>query len=239
MTGTLAIDTLKSFHEIMSPEDFDEFIKGVDSEKLRAFPEVVEFMKAEKPWEKKDKEDEKEEKEEKEDPDEEKDEKKKGKKKEEEEEDEKAITPELIKGVEDRLNGKIDAVTTLLKAFLTSTESMDEIKKSVDSANEVLSKIAGMPAGTKALRSGASANFFEKSFGGETEQDDEGKKVLSVTQNKEVILKALEKGLEKAVDAELIRSYQDSIISYNGGGGMISKAAAFDLYDNYGIRLVN
>jgi len=81
--------------------------------------------------------------------------------------------------------------------------------------------------------------FFEKSFGGEAEKDDEGKKILSVTQNKEVIIKALETGLSKAVDAELIHSYQDSIISYNGGGGMIAKAAALDLYDNYGIRLVN
>jgi hypothetical protein len=231
MDGQLAINTLKSFHDIMSPEDFSEFIKGEDSEKLRAFPEVVEFMKGEKPWDKKEeKEEPREKKEEKEDDDEKGEEKKK-----EDDDDEKAVTPELIKGLEDKMNTKFDAVTNILKSFDNSDE-ISELKKSVDDVFNLLSKVAGMPQGTKAVRTG-SANFFEKSFGGAQEQDDDGKKILSVGRDKGVILKALESGMEKAVDPVLANAYGDSIINYNGGDGMIAKAVAMDLFENHGIRL--
>ena len=47
MDGKVALDTVKSFQEIMSSEDYTEFLKSEDSAKLRAFPEVQTFIKGE------------------------------------------------------------------------------------------------------------------------------------------------------------------------------------------------
>ena len=93
-----------------------------------------------------------------------------------------------------------------------------------------------MPLGTKAIKAGAAANFFEKALGGES-TDEDGKKILSVAFNKEAILKSLEDGMNKTTDPELKKSYEDSIVRYNGGGGMISREVAMDQLENFNVRL--
>jgi hypothetical protein len=244
MDGKLALDTIKSFKTIMPKEDYDEFLKSEDSAELRAFPEVTEFLKGEMPEQFKKKDDEGGEgKKEDEDEKGKKKEKEEGKKKEEEgegkkkeEEEEKAVTPELIKGLKDTMDEKFAAVTSLLKDNLGIESKMTELQKSVDAVTTLVEKIAGMPLGTKAIRSGVAANFFEKAFSGDQE-DDKGKRLLSVTMNKEVVLKSLEDGLNKAVDPELKKSYENSIVRYNGGGGTIDQAVAIDLFENHNVRL--
>lgn len=236
MDSKVALDTLKSFKEIMSPEDFKEFLKGEDSAKLRAVEEkeVQEFLKAEmgeEAEEGKKKDDESEE----------------GKKKDDDEskEEEKAISAEFMKGFGEELEAKIEAkfesklkgVTDLLKSLIPSLGEQTEIKKSVDSIKETLDKISDTPQGRKAVRTG-NANFFEKAFGGEEIKDESGKEVLSVSLNKEKVLKALEKGLSETKDEELTKAYESSIIRYNGGSGRIDQEAAVDLFEKHNIRLV-
>ena len=49
MDGKIALETIQSFKTLLSPEDYEEFLKGEDSAKLRAVPEVAEFVKAKEP----------------------------------------------------------------------------------------------------------------------------------------------------------------------------------------------
>jgi hypothetical protein len=228
MDGIAAVDVVKSFKELMSPSDYTEFLKSTDSEKLRAFPEVQELLKGEMPEQFKKKE--KEEKEEKpgdeeddKEPDDDEDDEKKDKGKPWEKE--KAIMSDMIKGLEDDLNTKT----------LETNDRIEALQKSLDDTLQLVAKIAGMPLGTKAVKTG-NANFFEKSFGA-TQKDDEGKTPLSVSLQKEAVLKALENGMSKCVEADLIKAYEDSIIRYNAGGGTISQVTAVDLFENHGIRL--
>jgi hypothetical protein len=220
MDGTVALDVLQSFKEIMTQDDFTEFVKGADSEKLRAFPEVTEFLKGEMPEQFKKKED-KEPKEKDEKPGDKEDDKESDE--DEDDEKEKAISSELIKGLQ--------------ADVLSSNEKVETLQKSIDTLTGIVSKLSGMPMGTKAVKSG-NANFFEKSFGAsEQNQDDDGKRVLSITTQKETVLKCLEDGLSKAQDTELVKAYENSIMRYNAGGGTISREAAVDLFENHGIRL--
>jgi hypothetical protein len=236
MDGITALDTLKSFKTLLSEEDFTEFVKGTDSEKLRAFSEVQEFLKGFDKEFIKEKEDGKDDEEDKEKEDKEEHEAGESKEKEDKEEKaEKAVTPEMLKGLQDEMNTKFKGVTEILKGF-GNDDKIAELQKSVDAVTSLVEKIAGMPLGTKAIKAGAAANFFEKSFGGEQE-DESGKKVLSVTMNKEQILKSLEDGMNKAVDPELKRSYEDSIVRYNAGGGTIAQPVAMDLFENFNIRI--
>lgn len=229
MDGKLALDTVKSFKEIMSPEDYDAFVKGEDSAKLRAFPEVQEFLKAEKEEEPPEPPEPPEEDEE----DEERPPKKSKKYREEEEdvdeeeneEEEKAFSISLAKGIADEINARLE-------------DELGELKKSVDSIKDLVEKVAGMPIGTKAIKAGATAQFLEKALGGNFQEDESGKKVLSVTRDKEAVLKALDNGLSKATDNELKKSYENSIMRYNAGGGSIDQEVALDLFEKHDIRLV-
>jgi hypothetical protein len=258
MDGKIALQTIESFKEIMSSEDFTGFLKSEDSEKLRAFPEVQTFIKGEKG------EDEDEESEE-EKTAREKKEKEEGGEEEEKPEMKKAledvelaksvlaekeaalnllkppvetkpVTSEMLKALEDSINTKFKSVTTILQKAVGSNEEIVELKKSVDDVLGIVGKIAGMPLGTKAIKAGAAANFFEKAFGGES-KDEDGKQILSVSLHKEEILKSLEDGMNKATDPELKKSYENSIMRYNGGGGTISREVAMDQLENFNVRL--
>lgn len=264
MDGKIALQTVKSFQEIMSKEDYTEFLKSEDSAKLRAFPEVQTFIKGEDGGE-----DENEENEEKKVAREKKEhESGESKKKEDEEEkpemkkaladvelaksvlaekeaalnllkpvtETKPVTSEMLKGFQDEINTKFKSVTDILQKSIGSLDEVAELKKSVDSITEIVTKIAGMPLGTKAIKAGAAANFFEKAFSGE-QKDEEGKQILSVTLNKEEVLKSLEDGMNKASDPELKKSYENSIMRYNGGGGTISREVAIDQLENFSVRL--
>jgi hypothetical protein len=236
MTGNQAIETIKSFKTLLSTDDYAEFMKSEDSSKLRAFPEVVEFLKGEKPWEK-DKEGEEDDKE---DDKEDKEEHEAGesKEKEKKEEDtEKAVSSEMLKGLSDEMNSKFKTVTEMIQKSLDTEDRIADLQKSIDSVTTLVEKIADMPLGNKAIKNAMGANFFEKALGGEQE-DESGKKMLSVSAHKEQILKSLEDGMNKAVEPELKKSYEDSIVRYNGGGGTINQTVAMDLFENFGIRLV-
>lgn len=234
MNGTTALDTIKSFKEIMTPEDYQEFVKGEDSEKLRAFPEVAEFLKGEKGEEKEGEKEEPGEKKEGETKDEEEKEEKEGDK------DDKKEKPEFMKAFADDLEAKFETklkgVTDILKSLAPSIGEMVEIKKSVDSISEVVNKIAGMPQGTRAVKT--NPTFFEKALSGQPSEDESGKTVLSISGNKEKVLEAMEKGMDATKDGQLIKGYEDSIIKYNGGGGHISQEVAIDLFENHNIRLL-
>jgi hypothetical protein len=234
MDGIAAVDVIKSFKELMSPSDYTEFLKSEDSAKLRAFPEVQELLKGEMPEQFKKKEDEPDDKDDEKpgdkkddkEPDDDEDDKKEDKEdKGKPWEKEKAIMSDLIKGLEDDLNTKT----------LETNDRIEKLQKSLDDTLQLVAKIAGMPLGTKAVKTG-NANFFEKSFGA-TQKDEEGKTPLSVSLQKEAVLKALENGMSKCVEADLIKAYEDSIIRYNAGGGTISQVTAVDLFENHGIRL--
>jgi len=254
MDGTVALDTIKSFKEIMTPEDYTEFLKGEDSAKLRAFPEVQTFIKGEAEEESEEEKTAREKKEKEEAGEgEEKPEMKKAladvelaKSTLAEKEaalnllkppaEVKPVTSEMFKSLQDEINTKFKGVTDILQKSIGSRDEITELKKSVDSIVEVVTKIAGMPLGTKAIKAGAAANFFEKAFGGDT-KDEDGKQILSVTLNKEAILKSLGNGMEKTTDPELKKSYEDSIVRYNGGGGTISREVAMDQLENFNVRL--
>jgi hypothetical protein len=263
MDGKTALETIQSFKTLLSPEDYEEFVKGEDSAKLRAFPEVAEFVKAKEPEAKKEEEEEapdggKEEKREGKDNDfkEEKKEKPELKKALEDVELAKAalaekeaelaklqpapvvepVTTEMFKGLQSEINTKFSEVTKLITKTIGPSDEVTELKKSVDSMTKLVEKIAEMPMGTKAIKAGVAANFFEKALAGES-QDETGKKLLSVTLNKDLVTKALVDAGEKVTDPELKKAYDNSIMNYNAGGGTIEKAVAFDLHDNYNIKL--
>jgi len=234
MDGTLALNTIESFKEIMTPEDFDEFLKSEDSAKLRAFPEVQGFLKADKkeePPSKDTEEKEPEEEEEEQGGDEEELEKEKKPEKEE-----KSLQADLIKGISEEISSQFKGLTELIQKAVDLGSEVTELKKSVDEIKGVVEKVAAMPLGTKALRAGAAAQFLEKALGGSLE-DGEEKQVLSINSNKEAVLKAMETGLSKATDDELKRSYEDSIVRYNAGGGQPSREVAQDLFEKHNIRL--
>lgn len=258
MDGKIALDTIQSFKEIMTPEDYTEFLKSEDSAKLRAFPEVQTFIKGEKPWEE-GKDDEKpgDKKKDKE-PDDDEDDKEKPEMKKALSDVElaksvlaekeaalnllkppvevKPVTSEMFKALEDSISAKFQGVTNILRKAVGSNDEVAELKKSVDEVLGIVGKIAGMPLGTKAIKAGAAANFFEKALGGET-KDEDGKQILSVTLNKEAILKSLEDGMNKTTDLELKKSYESSIVRYNGGGGTINREVAIDQLENFNVRL--
>jgi hypothetical protein len=258
MNGKEALEIIQSLKILQSPEDYGEFLKGEDSAKLRAFPEVAEFIKA-KPAE---------EKEEKEETEEEKLAREKEEKEEKEEKPElkkaqddvtlaetalaekkaalealqpaPAVTPvtsEMFKGLQSEINTKFSEVTKLITKSISPSDEVTELKKSVDNIVGIVEKIAKMPLGTKAIKEGVAANFFEKALAGES-QDETGKQVLSVNINKDQVLKAMVDVGEKVTDPELKKAYEDSIMRYNAGGGTIEKAVAVDLHDNHDIRLV-
>jgi hypothetical protein len=215
MNGELALSTIKSFKSIMSQEDFDVFVKGDDSEKLRSFPEVQEFLKGEEKPEGGEKAEGEEEPE-------------------KEETEEKGVTAEMLKS----LDTKLDGIVTILKGVVSdrSSDEIAEIRKSITDINDSLESLKGMPQGKKAIKNG-SAEFFQKSLNGEMPEDEKGKKVLSITLNKEQVLKALENGFEKTQDEDLKKSYESSIVRYNGGGGTISQDVAIDMYEKHNVRL--
>lgn len=233
MDGKAALDIMKSFSEIMSPEDFQAFAKSEDSAKLRAFPEVKALLKG------KVKETEGSEEDELEDEEEEK--KKEGKEKEEEEDDkEKGISSELLKSLSDeigaRFEGKLKGVSDLLVKALNNENEISELKKSIDSIESVVYKMAGMPQGTKAVKT--TPSFFEKAFGGQESNDENGKTVLSVSANKEKVLSSMEKAMGATQDEQLVKAYEDTIIRYNGGSGTIAQEVAIDLFETHGVRLI-
>jgi hypothetical protein len=284
MNGETALQTIQSFKTLLSPEDYGEFVKGEDSAKLRAFPEVAEFLekassfKGEEEAKKKEEgetadggatEDRagkdndfkgkgKEKKKDKEPDDDEDDKKPELKKALDDVELAKValaakeaelaklqpapevepVTTEMFKGLHDEINTKFSEVTKLISKSIGPSEEVKELKKSVDNMTALVEKIAGMPLGTKAIKAGVAANFFEKALAGES-QDETGKKVLSVTANKDQVLKSLVDISKKMTDPELKKAYEDSIVRYNGGGGTIEKAVGLDLFENHDIRLVN
>ena len=263
MDGKIALETIQSFKTLLSPEDYEEFLKGEDSAKLRAFPEVAEFVKAKEPGKEEGEKEEEEEGEGKEKK------KKDGKEEEGEEKPElkkalddvelaktalaekeaelaklqpapvvEPVTTEMFKGFQSEINTKFEAVTNILTKAVGPSNEVTELKKSVDNITKLVEKIADMPLGTKAIKAGVAANYFEKALAGES-QDENVKQVLSVNINKDQVLKALVDIGEKVTDPELKKAYDNSIMRYNAGGGTIEKAVAVDLHDNHDIRLVN
>lgn len=271
MDGKLALETITSFKTLLSPEDFDAFVKGEDSAPLRAFEEVKTFLKGESPASGKEGDDDddkgKEKKEGAEQGGEEEDLEKKPeiKKAQTAVDDARAglqkaeadlaklknpagagdtpvvtsVTPEMFKAFQTEITTKFKAISDLLTKSIGSQEELTEIKKAVGDIAEVkdiVERIAGMPLGGKAIRQGAQANFLEKALKGE-QTDDDGKKVLSINVHKQLIEKALEDAMLKTTDEELKKSYEDSLLRYNAGGGTINQDVAFDLFNNHNIRL--
>lgn len=215
MDVNVALDSIKSLKSIMTEEDFGEFLKSQDSESLRSFPEVQEFLKSEGYNE-----------------EEEEEEPKKPNDVEEEEEEENEA--EEIKKSISSLESRFDEESKILKSIPSILENQEELQKSVSQLIDIVQKMSGMPLETKAIKSG-SANFFEKSFG--SQEDGDGVTPLSIVSQKEQVLVALEKGMGATDNEELIKSYEDSIVRYNAGGGLINQAVAIDLYKNHKIRL--
>lgn len=260
MDGKLALETIQSFKVLLSPEDFDAFIKGADSEPLRAFDEVKTFLKGEPPAGKKADADDDEPGNGGE-PLEEKPEIKKAQdavnvakevlqkaeadllKIEQPEagtgdKPPAAITPEMFKGLQDELNAKLKSITDILVKAVGTPDNLEEIKKSVaeiKGIKETIDKIADMPLGGKAVRQG-DPTFLEKALKGE-QTDDDGKQVLSVGVHKQLVEKALENAMEHTSNEELRKSYEDSLLRYNAGGGTINQDVAHDLFNNHNIRL--
>jgi hypothetical protein len=259
MDGKIALETLKSFKTLLPPTEFGEFLKGEESAVLRSYPETEEFIKAETEGAHKEPDgDEGKEGKKKVEGEPDGDEPEELKKAVGAVELAKAnlataeaelakvkpapvvapVTPEMFKGLQDEIGVKFGEVTKLLTKAINPPEGFTELKKAVDQISEVVSRIAGQPLGTKAIK--GQPNFFEKALGEGAQEDESGKTVLSVTAHKEQVTKAMVDVLEKSTDLEpeLKKAYEDSIMRYNAGGGTIEKAVGIDLFENRNIRLV-
>ena len=107
-----------------------------------------------------------------------------------------------------------------------SAEEMEKIKETVN-------KLAEEPV---ARRGVSHSSILEKGI--KEGQDDDGKTILSVSTQKEEIIKAMEDVIEKSTDESRKDRFSKALLHFNMGGSLPSQDIAKELFLKENIRLV-
>lgn len=132
---------------------------------------------------------------------------------------------------------EIDLMKSLGEMFTNFSNEQKNILETVTNRiskiEETVDKMASQPLGRK-----ANTHFIEKSFGGSELHDDKGMRILSLSQQKPEIEKAMEDIMLKSTDVSVKSRYESAILTLNAGCGNPSQEIALDMYNNHKIRLV-
>ena len=137
---------------------------------------------------------------------------------------------DLLKSLFENLSTSISGAVSekneeLIKAINDLREENTELKKSIE---VIGSQYPGMKSVNK-------HSFIEKAEKGE---DEDGRKVFSVSKQKNMVLGVLNDAIDTEENNHIKKSLEDNLVGYNAGGAPISEDIAKYLYDNKGVRLV-
>lgn len=164
--------------------------------------------------------------------------KKKKKKKEEDDEEEegieKSLDTDILKAIKATNEIQLQRVTerfsdSFEKAIESITQKVEgelsDIKKSID-------EIGRIPEPRRGFSRQA---ILEKGGFGE---DEDGKQILSVSAQKDDVIKAMENVIEKSTDEGRRGRFEKALLHYNMGGAAIPQDIAQELFAKENIRLV-
>lgn len=141
---------------------------------------------------------------------------------------------DILKAIKATNDLQLEKVTERLSdSFAKAIESISEkfeselgtLKKSID-------EIGGTP---EPRRGFSRQSILEKGGLGE---DEDGKKILSVSAQKDDVIKAIEDVIEKSTDENRKGRFEKALLHYNMGGASIPQDIAQELFSKENIRLV-
>ncbi len=154
---------------------------------------------------------------------------------EEEEEVEKSIQPDILKSLRASNNRIMKSLTRRLSTQMN--EELEEFKKGIrDDLSEIkksLNKIGSTPMPRRGI---SHQSILEK---GLVDRDEDGKTILSVSSQKDDVIKAIEGVIEKSTDVGRRGRFERALLHYNMGGAAIPQDIAQELFTSENIRLVH
>lgn len=133
---------------------------------------------------------------------------------------------ELVKSITDNMSSSFgEMFKSLNDEISTLKENNEELKKSLE-------EFGAERKGMKGIQPGQ-LSVLEK--GGYSDED--GNTLLSVTQNKELVEKAIEEAIEEETNEKLVKSLSEDLLAYNAGGRQLTEQTARYLSKNKNIRL--
>ena len=134
---------------------------------------------------------------------------------------------EKIEGLVDLMKSLADKVVTLSKDNEQLIKDNDDLKKSSSASTEVLNKLANQTPGLRSLSNANHIERFEKSTA--TDDGGNGKEVLSVSKQKDVISSRLSVKMD---EPEFVKSLGDAVANFECSGKLspqLEKAIKDDL----------
>jgi len=146
----------------------------------------------------------------------------------------KSINADILKAIRQANEIHLQKVTERLTSSFE--KSIEEITKKVegelDDIKKSIEKIGSIP---EPRRGFSRQSILEKGGLGE---DDNGKKILSVSSQKDDVIKAMEDVIEKSTDVDRRGRFEKALLHYNMGGAAIPQSIAQELFEKENIRLV-
>lgn len=146
----------------------------------------------------------------------------------------KSINADILKAIRQANEIHLQKVTERLTSSFE--KSIEEITKKVegelDDIKKSIEKIGSIP---EPRRGFSRQSILEK---GGLGQDEEGKKILSVSLQKDEVIKAMEDVIEKSTDENRRNRFEKALLHYNMGGATIPQDVAQELFTKENIRLV-
>lgn len=146
--------------------------------------------------------------------------------------EEKSMSPDILKAIGEIFQKNQNS--DLQKSIDGLSERYGNLEKSI---SELSSQVQELKTTPKPFKSFKSSDILKKGGLGE-ENDEDGKKVLSVTMQKEEVSKSLEDVIEKSTDSKVKMRYESTLLNYNSGNVPIPQDIAVDLFKNHDIRLI-
>lgn len=161
-------------------------------------------------------------------------EKKKKKEKEKKEGIEKSLDIDILKAIKATNEIQLQRVTERLSdSFEKAIESITQkVKGELSDIKKSIDEIGRIPEPRRGFSRQA---ILEKGGLGE---DEDGKQILSVSAQKDDVIKAMENVIEKSTDEGRRGRFEKALLHYNMGGAAIPQDIAQELFAKENIRLV-
>ena len=151
-------------------------------------------------------------------------------KKEEKEDVKKSTEVDIVKSFGEALDIKLKGLTeandNLVKSFDLVKSENAELKKSIET-------MAAQRPGLKSVKHTILEKGSKDNLGIE-----DGKTILSVSQNKGLVETVLDEAMEKAESPDIKKAIGECLMNYNSGGAPISQEIASYLYTKHNTKLV-
>lgn len=146
----------------------------------------------------------------------------------------KSLEIDILKAIKVSNEVQFQRVTErLTNLFEKALDSLTEkVEGELGDIKKSLNEIGKTPEPRKGF---SRQSILEKGGLGE---DDNGKKILSVSAQKDDVIKAMEDVIEKSTDVDRRGRFEKALLHYNMGGAAIPQSIAQELFEKENIRLV-